>query len=334
MSAPAGAVLVVGDVMTDIIVRPDGPLAPGSDRRAAIRLRPGGAGANLAAWLGLLGVQVRLAARVGAADRDRCAAWLGGFGVTPLLAADHERPTGMLVSLIGQDGERSFLTDRGANAALGRRDLPASLLDGAALLHVSGYALFEAGPRAAVLALIAAARRRGIPVSVDAASAVPLAASGAAAFRTWTEGATLCAANAAEAAVLAGSDDPAVQLAELAACYGLAVVKRGAAGAALARRDGLHVALPVRPAAARDSTGAGDAFLAGFLAAWLAGAPPERCLARGIALGAGAVTRLGGQPRQGGRRPLLSKTHDDPDGRRHRNQRQEPTMSCHRLLPC
>lgn len=296
-----GHVLVVGDLMTDIIVRPQGPPAPGSDRTATIRRRPGGSGANQAAWLGHLGVPVTFAARVGAADRDACAAWLSGFGVRPALAADARRPTGMLVSLIDADGERSFLTDRGANAALARRDLPVALLDGAALLHVSGYALFAPGPRAAVRALMAAAARRGIPVSVDAASAAPLAAVGADHFRAWTEGAAFCFANAAEAAVLADSDDAVTQLARLAACYGLAVVKRGAAGAVLARRDGLRLARAARPAAARDATGAGDAFLAGFLAAWLAGAKPGRCLARGVALGARAVRQIGGQPPPRGR---------------------------------
>ncbi len=288
--------LVVGDVMTDIIVRPEGPPAPGSDRRATIRERPGGSAANQAAWLGHLGVPVTLAARVGAADRARCAAWLAGLGVRPALAGDALLPTGRLIALLDRDGERSFLTDRGANAALARRDLPASLLDGAALLHVSCYALFEAGPRSAVRALMANARRRGIGVSIDAASAEPLRHAGAERFRAWTAGATLCFANADEAAVLAGSDDPATQLARLAASYALAVVKRGAAGAALARSDGLRVTLPGRAVRSRDSTGAGDAFLAGFLAAWLAGVSPSRCLARGIALGARAVTRLGGQP--------------------------------------
>lgn len=291
-----GHVVVVGDLMTDILVRPVGLPAPGSDQPATIRMRPGGAGANQAAWLAHLGVPVTLAARVGAADCARCAAWLDGLGVRPALAADARRPTGLLVSLIDGNGERSFLTDRGANAALGRRDLPAALLDGAALLHVSGYALFEPGPRAAVRVLMAQAGRRGIPVSIDAASTAPLRAVGAAQFRAWTEGAAVLFANAAEAAVLAESDDATTQLARLAACYGLAVVKRGAAGAALARRDGLRLARAARTVTVRDTTGAGDAFLAGFLAAWLADAPPGRCLARGVALGARAVARLGGQP--------------------------------------
>ncbi|HET9019878.1 MAG TPA: PfkB family carbohydrate kinase, partial [Acetobacteraceae bacterium] len=59
-TSPPGHVLVVGDVMTDIIVRAEGPAAPGSDRPATVSVRAGGGGANLAAWLGHLGVKVTL----------------------------------------------------------------------------------------------------------------------------------------------------------------------------------------------------------------------------------------------------------------------------------
>ena len=301
-AAPTGHVLVVGDVMTDIIVRPAGAPAPGSDRPAAIEMRPGGGGANLAAWLGHLGVPVLFAGRVGAADHAAWTAWLAGFGARTALAADPRRPSGRLICVLDPDGERSFLTDRGANAALCRRDLPDSLLNGAASLHVSGYALFEAGPRAAVRALMTQARRRGVPVSIDAASAAPLAAVGAATFLAWTAGTDILFANAAEAAVLA--DGAADAAGRLAAGYRFVVVKRGAAGAELAGPAGLRLRRAARAVTARDTTGAGDAVLAGFLAARLAGASPARCLARGVAAGTASVTRLGGQPSQGGHRPF------------------------------
>ncbi len=157
--------LVVGDVMTDIVVRPEGPLAHRADTRATIRALPGGSGANQACWLDAEGVETRFAGRVGAADLERQAALLSASGVDARLAADDALPTGTLVTLLSPDaGERSFLTDRGANVALCRADLPHALLDGIDLLHVSGYALFEAGPRAAVRELLAEASRRNIPV--------------------------------------------------------------------------------------------------------------------------------------------------------------------------
>ena len=97
-NAPSRAkprILLIGDVMTDVIVRPEGPLARGSDRRAAIALEPGGSAANQAAWLASFGVAVDLVARVGAADLEVEAARLAEAGVTPHLVGDPSaRPGG------------------------------------------------------------------------------------------------------------------------------------------------------------------------------------------------------------------------------------------------
>src|SRR5277367_5856343 len=98
--------------MTDVIVRPEGPLARGSDRRASITFQPGGSAANQSAWLASFGVNVDFVARVGAADVERETARLKNAGVTPWLAADATLETGRLIALIDADGERSFLTDR------------------------------------------------------------------------------------------------------------------------------------------------------------------------------------------------------------------------------
>ena len=77
--------------------------------------------------------------------------------------------TGRLIALIDPDGERSFLTDRGANEALEAADIPDALIEGAALIHLSGYSFFAPSPRAAVLDVM---RRAGDkPISVDPASA-------------------------------------------------------------------------------------------------------------------------------------------------------------------
>ena len=123
------SVLVIGDVMRDVIVRPEGPPVRGADRRAAIRVVPGGSGANLAAWLVYAGLDAVIVGRVGRDDHARQVELFRGAGVVPVLAADADAPTGMLVALIDPDGERSFLTDRGANERLAREDLPDARLD-------------------------------------------------------------------------------------------------------------------------------------------------------------------------------------------------------------
>src|ERR1700690_875257 len=81
-------VLLIGDVMTDVIVRPEGPLARGSDRRASITVQPGGSAANQAAWLASFGVKVDFVARVGAADVESETARFTTIGITPHLVGD------------------------------------------------------------------------------------------------------------------------------------------------------------------------------------------------------------------------------------------------------
>ncbi len=161
------------------------------------------------------------------------------------------------------------------------------------MIHLSGYSFFAPGPREAVLSLIA--RAAGRPVGVDPASAEFLREAGAERFLAWTRGATMLFPNAEEAAVLTGTDDPQAQGARLAVHYPLVVVKRGAAGCeAFAAQARWRV--PAPPAEVKDSTGAGDAFVAAFLVARLAGKPIERCLADAAAAGAKATEFIGGQP--------------------------------------
>src|SRR5947209_4152855 len=129
-------IVVLGDVMTDLIVRTHGPIAHGSDTLASIETHAGGAAANLAAWLASAGVEVHLIGCVGAdAFGERHRAALERAGVTPHLAVDPARPTGTVVALVDALGERSMLTDRGANAGLEPRHLPRHLFDGDGCFH-------------------------------------------------------------------------------------------------------------------------------------------------------------------------------------------------------
>ncbi|WP_404404630.1 carbohydrate kinase family protein [Pelagibacterium halotolerans] len=292
----AGHVLVIGDVMTDIVVLPEGPIVHGTDRRATIRRMHGGAGANQALWLAAEGAEVVLVAKVGAGDTETLSAHFAARGVTPKLATDDALPTGTLICLVDADGERSFLTDRGANTALAAQDLPASLLDGVSLLHVSAYALVERGPRAAVLSLMAAAHKRDIPVSLDPASTGFLEEIGPVEFRSWTRGAQVFFPNADEAQRLTGKADTDDQVADLLKDYETVILKKGAHGAILAHRDGTRIARAARPVTAVDTTGAGDAFAAGFLAASTRGAPDADALDAAIEAGAKAVSKIGAQP--------------------------------------
>lgn len=289
-------VVVIGDVMRDVLVRPEGPLAPGADTRAEIIQASGGSGANQAAWLAAMGVPARMIGRVGAADHAALCAEFRAAGVDPALAADAQAPTGMLVALIDPDGQRSFYTSRGANDRLCPDDLPLDLIRGAALLHVSGYAMVAEGPRGAVAAAMRDAAAMGVPVSVDPGSASFLREIGPDRFAALTAPASFCFPNRDEAAVLAASDDPAIQAARLGARYQVLAIKDGAGPAQIFEGGVLVAQGAPAPIRAIDTTGAGDAFFAGFIAARLGGAAPPDCLAAAHAAGALAVMRLGARP--------------------------------------
>ncbi len=282
-------IVVAGDVMTDVVATVGGPIAHGSDTAARIVQRGGGAAANVAVWLARAGAAVTLIARVGDDLAGRMAAeTLHAEGVDARLTTDPVLSTGTCVVLVEPGGERTMLPDVGANAALEAVPLPA----GARHLHVSGYAVLHLGSRPAALALLAAARAAGLTVSVDPSSAAPLARTGPAAFLQWIAGADLLIPNRDEAAVLTGAADPEVAARSLTAHAREVVVKLGADGALWT--DGTRVeraaAFPVPEA---DTTGAGDAFAAGLLAARAAGADPRAQLRSGCALAARAVARAG-----------------------------------------
>jgi len=292
-------VVVVGDVMTDVITRMSGPLAPGSDSPAGIVLRPGGSAANTAAWLGHLGTPSVMVGAVGddafARHAERA---LRDHGVVPALAVRPGAASGACVVLVGADGERTMLPDAGANALLGPADIPREHLRAGGHLHLSGYALIREGSRPAAVAALAAATEAGMTTSVDPASAAPLAAMGARAFRDLARGAGLVLVTLDEAEVLCGTRDPGAVAADLLRDHAEVVVKRGRDGADWHGAEGARAHSPavVPPAPVVDTTGAGDAFAAAFLCARRGGAGPEEALGRACALAADVVTRAGARP--------------------------------------
>ncbi len=279
-------VTVVGDVGLDVVCRLSGPIAPGDDTPAEIAVAPGGAGANTAAGLARLGAQVELIARVGDDDAARAVrSELLGRGVTCRWVVDPDRPTCRVVVLVGADGERTMVSDRGSNAGLRPEDVVLTAPRPPGHLHLSGYVLLDPDSRPAGLAALDRARRAGWTTSVDPQSAAGLAAAGAAAFLDWIHGVDLLLPNDAELAALGGPERALVAAGALA-------VTHGRDGASWFRGTD-ECRVPVTRPLGVDSTGAGDAFDAGFLVAWLAGADPADALTAGTAAGSDAARSRG-----------------------------------------
>lgn len=283
-------VICVGDLMADVLAVLPGPLARGTDTPAAVRILGGGAAANAAAWVVVAGGTATFVGRAGDDEIGRQAvAELKQAGVDPRVEIDAHRPTGTCVVLVDPSGERTMVPSAGANAAA--LD-PALLPDEADWLLLSGYSLLRDESRASALAVLTIARERGWSVAVDAASAAPLQRVGAESFLDWLGRDVLLLANGAEARVLSGEVDPVFAARTLARRLGAAAVKIGSGGAVWC--DGRMVcSMPAVRAEVVDTTGAGDAFAAGFLTA--SGRGAYRLLS-GLRCAQRAVARVGGRP--------------------------------------
>lgn len=291
-------IVVFGDVIDDIVVVPSGPIRRDTDTPSTIQQRPGGSAANAASWLGSQGEPVDFVGRVASGDLDQHSATLAGFGVTPHLIADHEHPTGAIVVLV--DGNsRSMLTQRGANDYLSADDVSDELLEHAAVVHFTGYTIYHGDDRehhAAVRRLFDRADARGVSVSVDPASAGSLDDFGAERFLDLAAGARLLFPNLDEGRALTGLDDPTRIATALAERFPLVALTLGADGVEIAERGRDTIRVPVIESAIVDPTGAGDAFVAGFLASWARHGDARIAAEAGVAVAAIAVTQVGGRP--------------------------------------
>ncbi|MCS5715023.1 PfkB family carbohydrate kinase [Herbiconiux sp. CPCC 205716] len=310
-------VIAFGDVFDDIIVTPAGEIRPDTDTSATIERRSGGSAANAAAWFGHLGAESHFFGRVGAADVERHAVELAESGVAAHLVGDPDRPTGTIVVVLQPDRTRTMLTERGANSLTGPADIDRSLLEPGAHLHLTGYSLFNDVPGSERLsavrscaALIADAGAAGMSVSVNPGSAGFIADHGAATVLDAARGATVLLPNLDEGRALTGADDPeavAIALLEHAPVVAL-TMGRGGVLAAVRRGHGhpLVVRLPALLVDPVDTTGAGDAFSAGFVHALLTSGSLdpetideerlERAGREGVRCAAVAIQRLGARP--------------------------------------
>ena len=284
---PAGRIAVVGDAGLDVLAGMPALPTPGGDERAEIRVRTGGAGANTAAWLAAVGAAPVLLSRVGAdlaAGQVRTA--LAGAGVDAVLAVDPDAPTCCVIVLVDGSGQRTMLADRGAAGRLAAADVDPAVLAGARHLHLSGYVLLDPSSRPGGVAALAAARAAGLTTSVDPQAAALL--TDPAGFLDLVRGVDLLLPSAGELAALGGPDAVLAAVAAVAGTDG--------AGGATWRDGSTTVHVPAEVVTVVDTTGAGDAFDAGLLAAWVAGATPAAALAAGVATGTRAVTRPGAWP--------------------------------------
>ena len=245
----------LGDLTLDVIVRLAGPIAPGGDTDAEIRLTAGGQAANVSAWAAELGATARFIGKRGADDAARLAlAGLAAQGVD--VVGPSEGRNGIVCSIVSPDGERSMAADRGAAATLRPEEVDSAWLAGCDHLFVSGYALMREPARTAAAHAVELAQNEGAQVSVDLASWSAIRDVGAEEFRA-------VVTDLAPDVVFANEDEDRVVGGPIAEV--MWILKRGARGCSFGGDE--RPALPVTRVV--DSTGAGDALAAG----WIVGGP-------------------------------------------------------------
>lgn len=285
-------IVALGDLMLDIAVRSSAFVLHGTDCTVQASISPGGSAANFAVWAARLGAEVGLIAKVG----DDL------FGHALLHDLEHEKvvhrvtigkeTTGFTLMILDQNGERTMLAARGANAMLSTNDLDWALLDHADWLHLTAYSFLEEKPREASLAAIHHLKRRGKPVSLDPSSASYLQGIGPAAFFTLTKGVDVLFPNLEEGRILTGESEPERILHALLQHFPMVALKMGVDGAIAGNGNTIAYhpgfAVPIV-----DTTGAGDAFAAAFVVTWLAQHDLAAALREGNRIAAGVVQAPG-----------------------------------------
>jgi sugar/nucleoside kinase (ribokinase family) len=294
-------VLCIGDVMLDVIVQID--VAPqqinyGSDTAAQISTGSGGAAGNVAAWLTRTPARSTIVSRVG--DDPAGAAIITEFdelGVSHSDLTTKGKSSGVVIVLVDSSGERTMFPDKGANSLLEITDMP-DLADFQAA-YISGYALLNPFARPTVLSMIEKIKANGIDIYFDPASVGAMKDVSDPELHSWLSLMDIILLNEEEAIFITGFVEIERALDYLLKFSATVVIKRGSQGATAKARGYDSITVAALATTVTDSTGAGDSFAAGFIAAFVEKRDLTAALVAGSELAAGCVAIVGGRPRVG-----------------------------------
>ncbi len=287
-------VVCAGNIVYDTLVRPVEELrwGQGTTYVESIEYHLGGNGANTARTLGILGVPVRLLGAVGSDDQGRFVLdVLRRSGVDTALVAQVGSPTAATVAVVNSAGDRKFFHRRGASNEAFADPIYFSpgLCPGISHFHLSSFFVMP-GLRSGGTEMLIRARAAGLTTSFDT-NWDPQG--------EWLDAMRPCLSyldilfmNEDEARMLTGSADQVGARVVLSEGLGTAVMKLSSRGCAIYTGDE-EIVCPAFDVEAKDTTGAGDCFVGGFLAALQSGASLPEAGHFANAVAALSVQRIG-----------------------------------------
>ena len=275
-------VLVIGDVIDDIIVVPEGAIRTNTDTNASIRQTLGGSASNMANWAAHEGADVTFIGCVSSSDELRVSREFEGFGVHAELQTSASLPTGSLVVLV-EGASRSMLTDRGANKELSLESLTIDYLSDFSYVYLSGYTLFGRS-EAEIKNFIFRVQDAGALLAIDPGSTGYIKDFGVEEFKRAVNGVDIIVPNEEEFELVTTETSH------------ITIVTKGSDGVDLYIEGIKTNSFDAPVVEAIDPTGAGDAF-AGSLIAYLAnGEELTQAIGNATRTAASAVTAIGARP--------------------------------------
>ena len=275
-------VLVIGDVIDDIIVVPEGQVRANTDTNAQITQTLGGSASNMASWASHEGAEVTFIGCVGSSDQDRVTKEFESFGVHTQLQTSETLKTGSLVVLV-EGASRSMLTDRGANKELSLEELTIEYLSDFSYVFLSGYTLFGRS-EAEIKNFIFRVQDAGALLAIDPGSSGYIKDFGVEEFKACVDGVDILLPN-----------DEEFELLSTEASH-ITIVTKGSNGVDLYIEGIKTNSFEAEKVTAIDPTGAGDAFAGSLIANLSKGVELHSAIENATKTAAKAVTTIGARP--------------------------------------
>lgn len=265
--------LCVGDLNWDVLAKPDHILLSGGDTTGRVQLAHGGSSANVAVWARRVGMPTGFLGKIGRDQFGEFAlAKLEEEQVVPHIIWSEQHATGVVLVLIDSSGQRSMLTNQGADFQLLPHELPKDVIAAANHVHITAWSVFTNPPRAAALEAARLATEAGATVSFDPGSYQMIRQMGREEFKRATKAMSIdiMFPNLEEGRALTGAQSPEDVLSILREEYPqtLICLKLDKEGAMFADQSGVFQVEATHDTVI-DATGAGDSFCGAFLGHYL-----------------------------------------------------------------